>query len=112
MTLWWLPLLVSILIRGLVMKQNVLTNLVLASALSLVVSGAAFAQTPAAPAAAPAADASCAAKAVDKNGKALAGAAKTSSIRKCCTAAAVGSDGKPLKGAAKASSIKKCESET
>jgi hypothetical protein len=76
---------------------------------SLFAMGSAVAQTPAA---APAADATCAAKAVDKDGKALSGAAKTSSIKKCCTAAALSSEGKPLAGAAKASSIKKCEATT
>jgi len=52
---------------------------------------------------------SCVSKAVDKNGKALSGAAKTSSIKRCCEAAAVDKNGKPLSGAAKSSSIKKCE---
>jgi hypothetical protein len=55
----------------------------------------------------------CESKAVSKDGKALAGAAKTSFMKKCmaddCTAKAVSADGKPLSGAAKASSIKKCE---
>jgi hypothetical protein len=51
----------------------------------------------------------CVSKAVDKSGKPLAGAAKTSSIKKCCEAAAVDKNGKPLSGAAKASSVKKCE---
>jgi hypothetical protein len=62
----------------------------------------------------------CEAKAVDKNGKALAGAAKTSFMKKCeadaaggsaaasCEAKAVDKNGKPLSGAAKTSSIKKC----
>jgi type IV secretory pathway TrbL component len=53
--------------------------------------------------------AACAAKAVGKDGKALAGAAKTSSMKKCCEASAVGKDGKKLAGAAKASFMKKCE---
>ena len=67
----------------------------------------------------------CEAKAVDKNGKALAGAAKTASIKKCegaaakpaaaadtgCEAKAVGKNGKPLAGAAKKASIKKCEAD-
>jgi hypothetical protein len=56
---------------------------------------------------------SCASKAVGKDGKPLAGAAKTSFMKKCmaddCTAKAVGSDGKPLAGAAKTSFMKKCE---
>jgi hypothetical protein len=81
----------------------------------------AYAQTPASPsagkAAAPTAS-SCQAKAVDKNGKPLAGAAKTSFMKKCeagdgktssCAAQAVDKNGKPLAGAAKASFIKKCE---
>ncbi|MFW9616032.1 hypothetical protein [Aquabacterium sp.] len=66
-------------------------------------------------------DAACEAKAVDKNGKALAGAAKTSFIKKCekesgaasagaaCAAKAVDKNGKALAGAAKTSFIKKCE---
>jgi hypothetical protein len=61
----------------------------------------------------------CEAKAVDKNGKALAGAAKTSFMKKCsaesggasCEAKAVDKNGKALAGAAKASSIKKCEAD-
>ncbi len=56
---------------------------------------------------------SCASKAVGKDGKPLAGAAKTAFMKKCtadaCAAKAVGSDGKPLAGAAKASFMKKCE---
>ena len=52
----------------------------------------------------------CAAKAVGKDGKALAGAAKASSMKKCCETGAVGKDGKKLAGAAKASFMKKCES--
>lgn len=63
----------------------------------------------------------CEAKAQDKNGKPLAGAAKASFIKKCekdagtsgagaaCAAKAVDKNGKPLAGAAKNSSIKKCE---
>ena len=52
---------------------------------------------------------SCAAKAVGKDGKPLAGAARTSSIKKCCEDSAIGSNGKPLTGAAKASYVKKCQ---
>jgi hypothetical protein len=56
---------------------------------------------------------SCESKAVCKDRKPLAGAAKTSFLAKCkreaCTPKAVGSDGKPLKGAAKNSFIAKCE---
>ncbi|MDE2062655.1 MAG: hypothetical protein KGJ00_09605 [Bradyrhizobium sp.] len=63
--------------------------------------GAAFAQE------------SCDAKAVGKDGKPLAGAAKASFMKKCmhdsCETKAVGSDGKKLAGAAKASFMKKCE---
>lgn len=59
----------------------------------------------------------CEAKAIDKNGKPLAGAAKSSFIKKCektsgasaCALKAVDKNGKPLAGAAKNSSIKKCE---
>lgn len=64
----------------------------------------------------------CEAKAVSKDGKPLAGAAKASFMKKCeggssaaqaaCEAKAVGKDGKPLAGAAKASSIKKCLAES
>jgi hypothetical protein len=65
------------------------------------------------------AGAECEAKAIDKNGKPLAGAAKNSFIKKCekeagataCAAKAVDKNGKPLAGAAKNSSIKKCEKE-
>jgi hypothetical protein len=56
-----------------------------------------------------AAQQSCATKAVGKDGKPLAGAAKTSFMKKCCDEGAVGSDGKKLSGAAKASFVKKCE---
>lgn len=58
----------------------------------------------------------CDAKAVGKDGKALAGAAKTSFVKKCkeetCETKAVGSDGKKLAGAAKTSFMKKCEAGT
>jgi hypothetical protein len=61
----------------------------------------------------------CEAKAVDKNGKALAGAAKSSFVKKCvkettgaaCSAKALDKNGKPLAGAAKNSFMKKCEKE-
>jgi hypothetical protein len=56
---------------------------------------------------------SCASKALSKEGKPLAGAAKTSFIKKCkedaCESKAVSKDGKPLSGAAKTSFMKKCE---
>ena len=55
----------------------------------------------------------CESKAIGKDGKPLAGAAKTSFMKKCkedaCAPKAVGSDGKPLAGAAKSSFMKKCE---
>jgi len=56
---------------------------------------------------------SCASKAVSKEGKPLAGAAKTSFIKKCkedaCESKAVSKDGKPLSGAAKPSFTTQCE---
>ena len=88
------------------MKKSLLTALITACALF---AGQAFA-----------ADSGCEAKAVDKNGKALAGAAKTSFIKKCekeagagaagaaCEAKAMDKNGKPLAGAAKSSFVKKC----
>ena len=55
----------------------------------------------------------CESKAVGKDGKPLAGAAKTSFLQKCkrdtCAVQAVASDGKKLSGAAKTSFMKKCE---
>jgi hypothetical protein len=55
----------------------------------------------------------CESKAVGKDGKPLAGAAKTSFVKKCmvdtCATKAVSQDGKPLSGAAKTSFMKKCE---
>jgi hypothetical protein len=75
--------------------------LFLAALLSVFTIGSATAQ-----------EASCEAKAVGKDGKPLAGAAKTSSVKKCktdtCATKAVGSDGKKLSGAAKNSFMKKC----
>lgn len=68
-------------------------------------------------AAAHAAD-TCSSKAVDKNGKPLAGAALTSSINKCtkdavaaCDSSAKDKNGKPLAGAAKTAYSKKCVSD-
>ena len=50
-----------------------------------------------------------------KDGKPLAGAAKTSYMKKCkedaCAGKAVSKDGKPLAGAAKDSFMKKCEND-
>jgi hypothetical protein len=63
----------------------------------------------------------CEAKAVSKDGKPLAGAAKAASIKKCeagvnvapsCADKAVDKNGKPLAGAAKDSFMKKCEADT
>ena len=74
----------------------------LAAIIATFAAGSAFAQ-----------DAACDAKAVGKDGKPLAGAAKTSFMKKCmadsCETKAVGSDGKKLAGAAKTSFMKKCE---
>jgi len=57
----------------------------------------------------------CEAKAVSKDGKPLAGAAKTSFVKKCkadaCEEKAVGSDGRKLAGAAKTSFMKKCQAD-
>jgi len=66
--------------------------------------------------------ASCDAKAIDKNGKPLAGAAKSSFVKKCekdamssaapaCEAKAMDKNGKALAGAAKSSFMKKCETD-
>jgi hypothetical protein len=56
---------------------------------------------------------SCETKAMGKDGKPLAGAAKTSFMKKCkmdaCEGKAMGKDGKPLSGAAKNSFMTKCE---
>jgi opacity protein-like surface antigen len=60
-------------------------------------------------------DASCETKAVGKDGKPLAGAAKSSFMKKCksdaCEGKAMSKDGKPLAGAAKDSFVKKCETD-
>ncbi len=57
--------------------------------------------------------ASCESMAMGKDGKALAGAAKTSFMKKCrkdaCEPKAMSKEGKPLSGAAKTSFMKKCE---
>ena len=73
---------------------------ILAAALALIMAcGSAMAQDPA-----------CSSKAVGKDGRPLAGAAKTSFMNKCCEDSAVSKDGKPLSGAAKTSFVKKCTS--
>lgn len=55
----------------------------------------------------------CEIKAVSKDGKVLAGAAKNSFVKKCkldaCESKAISKDGKPLSGAAKNSFMAKCE---
>jgi hypothetical protein len=89
-------------------------KLIIAALATLFAANVALAQ-------APAAANDCEAKAVGKNGKPLAGAAKTAFMKKCqgdnaapnagCEAKAVSKDGKPLAGAAKAASIKKCEAD-
>jgi hypothetical protein len=57
----------------------------------------------------------CESKAVSKDGKLLAGAAKASFLKKCkadtCAARAISHDGKQLSGAAKNSFMKKCQKE-
>jgi opacity protein-like surface antigen len=95
--------------------------------IALAVLSAAFAATlliaqaaQATPTLGPAAD--CEAKAIGKTGKPLAGAAKTSFMKKCeadakaaggsdCESKAVGKNRKPLAGAAKTSFMKKCETD-
>jgi hypothetical protein len=76
-------------------------GLLLAAFIAIFAGGAAFAQE------------SCESNAVGKDGKALAGAAKTSFMKKCvadsCASKAMSADGKPLSGAAKNSFMKKCE---
>src|SRR5580704_3511607 len=82
-------------------ETTMIRTIVLAGVIAIFAGGAAFAQD------------TCETKAVGKDGKALAGAAKTSFMKKCmadsCATKAVSSDGKPLAGAAKNSFMKKCE---
>jgi hypothetical protein len=77
-------------------------RILLAAVIATFAAGSAFAQD------------TCESKAMGKDGKPLAGAAKTSFMKKCmaesCATKAVGSDDKPLAGAAKNSFMKKCES--
>ena len=76
-------------------------RILLAAVIATFAAGSAFAQD------------SCESKAMGKDGKPLAGAAKTSFMTKCmhdsCEGKAMGSDGKKLAGAAKTSFMKKCE---
>ena len=99
---------------------------------ALLATPLAFAET-----ATPAAGDSCEAKAVSKDGKPLAGAAKTAYMKKCekdhpadskpaagkteeakpaagegCEVKAIGKNGKPLAGAAKTAFMKKCEKDS
>jgi hypothetical protein len=57
----------------------------------------------------------CETQALSKEGKPLAGAAKTAFLKKCkkdaCEPKAVSTDGKPLHGAAKNSFMKKCQND-
>ncbi len=98
-------------------------KLILAASGFLLTAGIAFAQAPApspsgTTAATPVYD--CSSHAMDKHGKPLAGAARTSFMKKCeadhmsgsaanCEMKAVDKHGKPLAGAAKNSFMKKCE---
>jgi hypothetical protein len=78
-------------------------RIIVAAVITCFAVGSAFAQ-------------SCETRAVGKDGKPLAGAAKTSFMKKCkedtCAVKAVGKDGKPLAGAAKTSFMQKCEKES
>jgi hypothetical protein len=78
-----------------------LKKIILAGIIVAFAGGAAFAQE------------SCETKAMGKDGKPLAGAAKNSFMKKCmhdsCATKAVSAEGKPLAGAAKNSFMKKCE---
>jgi hypothetical protein len=82
-----------------------MARLMLAVLLTAFAVGSAAAQAPG----------TCAGKAIGKDGRELAGAARTAFLIKCkreaCAPKAVGSDGKPLKGAAKNSFMAKCEKE-
>src|SRR5262245_27712801 len=82
-----------------------MTRLMLALLLTAFAIGSAAAQAPG----------TCENKAIGKDGRELAGAARTAFLTKCkreaCAPKAVGSDGKPLKGAAKNSFMAKCVKE-
>jgi hypothetical protein len=81
--------------------KEMIRGILLAALIATFAGGAAFAQE------------TCESKAVGKDGKPLAGAAKTSFMKKCmtdtCATKAVSAEGKPLSGAAKNSFIAKCE---
>jgi hypothetical protein len=82
-------------------ERAMLRKLMLAAFVATFAGGAAFAQE------------TCESRAMGKDGKPLAGAAKSSFMKKCmadaCATKAVSADGKPLAGAAKTSFMKKCE---
>src|ERR1700742_2666856 len=82
-------------------ERNMIRKLFVAAVLATFAVGSAMAQE------------SCESKAMGKDGKPLAGAAKTSFMKKCmadsCAPKAVSADGKPLSGAAKNSFMAKCE---
>ncbi len=82
--------------------RKMMKRILLAALITAFAAGSAFAQ-------------SCETKAVGKDGKPLAGAAKSSFVKKCkhdaCEGKAVSKDGKPLAGAAKNSFMSKCEKE-
>jgi hypothetical protein len=82
-------------------ERTMLRKIMLAAFVVAFAGGAALAQE------------TCDSQAVGKDGKPLAGAAKTSFMKKCmadsCATKAVSQDGKPLSGAAKTSFMKKCE---
>jgi hypothetical protein len=82
-------------------EGNQVMRLIMVMLTSALFATSAFAQT------------TCESQAVSKDGKPLAGAAKTAFLKKCkrdaCEPKAVSADGKPLAGAAKNSFLKKCE---
>jgi len=81
-------------------KESEMKRIALAALITAFAIGSALAQG------------TCEGRAVSKDGKPLAGAAKTSFLAKCkreaCAPKAVGSDGKALRGAAKNSFMTKC----
>src|SRR5262245_27531035 len=83
-------------------QEDAMRKLLLVLTITSLGMGSAIAQT-------------CESKAVDKNGKALVGAAKNSFVQKCkrdaCASKAVDKNGKALSGAAKNSFMQKCENE-
>jgi hypothetical protein len=103
MVRWHEPVTVDAVFALSAKKRADMKPFILAVVLSLFAIGSAFA------------DDTCESKAVGKDGKPLAGAAKTSFLTKCkadaCEGKAVSADGKPLSGAAKASFLKKCKAD-